>query len=84
MMERITFDVSEDALSALRLSPNEFVREVRIAAALFWYSRGEVSQSVGAAIAGVSRAEFIDELARRRISVVQATIEELQEEMHRE
>jgi predicted HTH domain antitoxin len=84
MMARITFDVSEDVLSALRLSPNEFVREVRIAAALFWYSRGEVSQSVGAAIVGVSRPEFIDELARRRISVVQATIEELQEEMHRE
>jgi predicted HTH domain antitoxin len=84
MMARITFDVPESALSTLRLSPNDFVREMRVAAALLWYSRGEVSHSVGAAIAGVSRAEFIDELARRRISVVQATIEELQEEMRRE
>jgi len=84
MMARITFDVSENALSALRLAPNEIVREVRIAAALFWYSRGEISQSIGAAIANVSRAEFIDELAHRRIPVVQVTAEELQDEIHRE
>ena len=74
----------ESALSALGLSVNEFAREMRVAAALLWYSRGEISQSVGASVAGVSRAEFIDELARRRISVVQATTEELQEETHRE
>lgn len=32
-------------------------------------------------IAGTSRAEFIDELARRRIPVVQVTAEELSEEV---
>lgn len=42
---------------------------MRLAAALLWYSRGEISQSVGAAIADVSHAEFIDKLSRRRISV---------------
>ena len=84
MMARITFDVPESALSALRLSPNEFANEIRVAAALLWYSRGEISQSVGAAIAGVSRAEFIDELSHRRIPVVQVTAEELQDEIHRE
>ena len=82
MMARITFNVPESALSALRLSSNEFAKEIRVAAALLWYSRGEISQSVGAAIAGVSRAEFIDELARRRIPVVQVTAEELQDEIH--
>jgi uncharacterized protein UPF0175 len=33
-------------------------------------------------IAGTSRAEFIDELAHRRIPVVQVTLEELKEEIH--
>ena len=84
MMARITFDVPVSALSALRLSPSEFAKEIRVAAALLWYSRGEISQSVGAAIAGVSRAEFIDELSHRRIPVVQVTAEELQDEIHRE
>ncbi len=83
-MPTITFDVLEGALSALRLSPTEFVREMRVAAAMFWYSRGDVSQSIGAEIAGVSRAEFIDELARRSIPVVQVAAEELQDEIHRE
>jgi predicted HTH domain antitoxin len=80
-MATVTFDVPDEALSALRLSPTEFVRNMRIAAALLWYSQGEISQSKGAEIAGTSRAEFIDELALRRIPLVQATPEELPDEI---
>ena len=83
-MPTITFDVPDGALSALRLSPSEFVKEMRVAAALLWYSHGEISQSKAAEIAGTSRAEFIDELAHRRIPAVQVTAEELQEEIQRE
>ena len=83
-MSTIKFDVPKGALSALRLSPDEFVKEMRIAAALLWYSRGEVSQSKASEIAGTSRAEFINELAQRRIPVVHVTAEELQDEIHRE
>ena len=81
-MPTITIDVPEGALSALRLSPAEFVKEMRVAAAMFWYSHGELSQSKAAEIAGTSRAEFIDELAHRRIPVVQVTVEELQHESY--
>ena len=80
-MPTVTFDIPEGALSALRLSPTEFVNEMRLAAALLWYSQGEISQSKAAEIAGTSRAQFIDELAHRRISVVQVTAEELDEEV---
>jgi predicted HTH domain antitoxin len=80
----VTFDVPEDALSALCMSPREFVKEMRVAAALLWYSQGQISQSKAADIAGSSRAEFIDELAHRRIPVVQVTVEELNEEMRRD
>jgi Uncharacterised protein family (UPF0175) len=54
-MPTITFEVPEGALSALRLSPTEFVKEMRVAAALLWYSHGELSQSKAAEIAGTSR-----------------------------
>jgi predicted HTH domain antitoxin len=84
VMATVTFEVPEGALSALRLSPPEFVKEMRVAAALLWYSQGEISQSKAAEIAGSSRAEFIDELAHRRIPVVQVTPEELNEEMRRD
>jgi predicted HTH domain antitoxin len=80
LMPKVTFDVPEGALSALRLSPTEFVKEMRVAAALLWYSHGEISQSKAAEIAGTSRAEFINELSHRRIPVVQVTVEELQHE----
>ena len=83
-MPSITFDMPEGALSALRLSPTEFVKEMRVAAALLWYSHGEISQSKAAEIAGTSRAEFIDELSHRRIHVVQVTAEEVRDEIHRE
>lgn len=83
-MPTVTIDVPEGALSALRLSPVEFVSEMRLAAALLWYSQGAVSQAKGAEIAGTSRAVFIDELAHRRIPVVQVTAEELSEEVERE
>jgi predicted HTH domain antitoxin len=83
-MPTITIDVPAGALSALRLSPAEFAKEIRVAAALLWYSRGELSQSKAAEIAGTSRAAFIDELAHRRIPVVQVTAEELQDEIDRE
>jgi predicted HTH domain antitoxin len=83
-MPTISFDVPEGAFSALRLSPTEFVKEMRVAAALLWYSHGEISQSKAAEIAGTSRAEFIDALAHRRIPVVQVTAEELQDQIDRD
>jgi predicted HTH domain antitoxin len=83
-MPTVTIEVPEGALSALRLSPAEFVSEMRLAAALLWYSQGEISQSKGAEIAGTSRAAFIDALAHRRIPVVQVSADELSEEVDRE
>lgn len=83
-MTTVTIDLPEGAFSALRRSPEEFVQEMRLAAALLWYSQGEVSQSKGAEIAGVSRAEFIDALARHRIPVVQVTSQELMDEVFRD
>ena len=83
-MTTLTIDLPEDVFPALRRAPNEFLQEMRIEAAAQWYDQQRVSQEKGAEIAGLSRAEFIDELARRRIPVVQVTFEEVMEEMHRD
>ncbi len=80
-MATITYDLAPSAFSALRLSPKEFAREMRIAACVQWYAQGAVSQEKAAEIAGLNRAEFLEELFRRRIPAVQATFEELVEEM---
>ena len=43
-MVTLTLKLPEDVFSALRRSPEEFMKELRFAAAAYWYSRGEVSQ----------------------------------------
>lgn len=81
-MTSVTIDLPDSAFSALRLSPVEFVREMRVAAAVQWYAQQQVSQGKAAELAGLSRAEFINELFRRKVPAVQVTIEELRKEIH--
>jgi predicted HTH domain antitoxin len=83
-MTTVTIDLPEGAFSALRRSPAEFAREMRIAAAVQWYAEQVVSQEKGAEIAGLSRVEFIDELSRRKIPVFQTTLDDLIREMNGE
>lgn len=47
----VTIDLPPEVLSSLRRSPEEFVRDMRLAAAVHWYSRGEISQGLAAEIA---------------------------------
>lgn len=81
---RIEIEVPDSAFSALRLSPKEFVQELRLAAALKWYEAGMVSQSKASALAGVSREEFLLGAGRFKVSAAQATPAELEEELARE
>ena len=81
-MTTVTIELPDDVYSALRRSPQEIIREMRLAAAVEWYAQERISQGKGAEIAGLSRAEFIDELARRKIPVVQIRPEEVWQEAH--
>jgi predicted HTH domain antitoxin len=80
----VVFDFPPTVFSALRKSPAEFASEMRLAAAIHWYSQGLVSQGKAAEIAGVSRAELLEELHRRKVPAIQVTLEELEEELARE
>jgi len=83
-MTTLTIDIPDSVFPALHRAPDEFIREMRIEAAVQWYAQQRVSQAKAAEIAGLSRAELIDELARRRIPVVQVSYDELMEEVHRD
>jgi hypothetical protein len=43
-MLELTMKLDQDVLSALRRSPDEFANEMRLAAGIRWYKRGEISQ----------------------------------------
>ena len=80
-MTTIAFELPDSSFSALRKAPEEFTRELRLAAAVKWYELAMMSQEKAAGIAGVTRAEFIDAASRMRVSPLQTTSAELREEL---
>jgi predicted HTH domain antitoxin len=83
-MVELRLQVSEGALASLRKDPDAFGRELRIAAAVLWYERRQVSQGRAAEIAGLSRSEFVDALSRYGVSPFQVDAAELIDEAGRE
>lgn len=81
MTVALKLDMPEGAFSALRKNPNEFVKELRLAAAVKWYEIGLISQEKASEIAGLTRAEFIFSLFRFNVSPFQYTAEEIEEEL---
>jgi hypothetical protein len=66
-MATVTIDVPDDAFTALDRSPEELSREMRLAAALFWYNQGRISPEKAARFAGVSRMDFLDAVAAAKV-----------------
>jgi predicted HTH domain antitoxin len=81
-MVSLTIDLPEEAFSALRVDRAQFAKELRFAAAVQWYHQGMISGSKAAEIAGMTRLEFLDELARRRLDTVKIDFAELEAELH--
>jgi predicted HTH domain antitoxin len=81
-MTTITLHMPDDVFSALRRSPDEFAREMRLAAAVHWYSRGEISQEKAAQIAGLDRTDFLLELARQKVDAFVVDFDDLKRELH--
>jgi predicted HTH domain antitoxin len=66
-----------DVFSALRQEPDQFVREMRLAAAIKWYETERISQAKAAEIAGLSRSEFLAALDAYGVTPFQVDADDL-------
>jgi len=83
-MATLTIELPDEVYETLRRSPREVQKEVRLAAAIRWYSQGLVSQERAAAIAGLDRTDFLMALAREKVDVFHVDLEQLAREISRE
>lgn len=82
-MHTMTLDLPEEVFSALRRSPDEFLREMRLAAAIHWYAKGILSQEKAADVAGLDRTDFLMALAREQVDAFRVDLSQLAEELNR-
>ena len=78
-MQNVSLEIPVTVFAALGESPDEFISEMRIAAAVKWYELGKLSQGKAAEVAGLSRSAFIEALSRFKVSPIQYTEKELSE-----
>jgi predicted HTH domain antitoxin len=81
MTVKVNVELPEEVFSATRSTPEHFVKEMRLAAAVKWYEMEKISQAKAAEIAGVTRHEFLKALDEFGISPFQVTGDELLKEI---
>jgi predicted HTH domain antitoxin len=79
--ENITFDVPLDAMQAVSPTPDEFARAVRLAAAIFWYERAEISMGHAAQIAGLNVRDFLHAISRHEADIFVVDMDDLRREI---
>ncbi len=80
-MTTIELSLPDEVFAALHRAPAELAAELCLAAAIFWYSRGLLSQERAAQLAGMDRTDFILALAREGVDAFVVDMRSLRKEL---
>ena len=78
----ISFDISSDILSALNEEPEELSGHMRLWTALMLFKNHKLTFGSAAELAGVSRQEFLLELDKQKIDLINYSPTDLSIEMN--
>ncbi len=82
--EELTIKYPSGFERSVHMTKGEIERHIRLMAALKMFELGKVSSGKAAELAGMSRAEFLEECGRYRVSVFNYPGDEVEEEIQKD